>query len=61
MKLGHFKAGDETNLCKIEDEKVFDRTEAGFGTSMRAPLDQLEVVRIEIAEHGHIENAVRNE
>ena len=48
MKLGRFKAGDGTNLCKIEDDKVFDLTEAGFGTSMRALLDQLEDVRGDI-------------
>jgi len=42
MKLGRFFAGDETHLCKIDGETVFDLTRAGFGTSMRALLDGYE-------------------
>ncbi len=43
MKLGRFKSnGNGAHLCKIEDDKVVDLTEAGYGTSMRALLERLD-------------------
>ncbi len=46
MKLGRFKAnGSGAHLCKIEDDKVIDLTEAGYGTSMRALLEDFDAKR----------------
>jgi len=46
MKLGRFKAnGNGAHLCKIEDDKVIDLTEAGYGTSMRTLLDDFDAKR----------------
>ena len=48
MKLGRFKAGNDTHLCKIDGNSVVDLTEAGYGTSMRVLLERLEETRAAI-------------
>ena len=48
MKLGRFKAGNDTHLCKIDGNSVVDLTEAGYGTSMRVLLERLEETRADI-------------
>lgn len=40
MKLARFTRDGETHLGRVEGDEIVDLTEAGFGTSMRAYLDQ---------------------
>lgn len=50
MKLGRYKSNENgVHLCKIEGDIVIDLTAAGYGTSMRALLDDFDAKRDEIA------------
>ena len=48
MKLGRYISGTSAHLCKIEGDRLYDLTQAGFGTSMRAFLETFDERRAEV-------------
>ena len=49
MKLGRFRTDSGAHLCRIDAGRIADLTAAGFGTSMRALITDLDARRAEIA------------